>query len=51
MLTPVATFNFASRFQMHRITADRNRMILPKPEDLKLCLPKSHGEKPKKATV
>lgn len=40
MLAPVSTFNFASRYQMHRITADRQRLILPAPEDLKLVLPK-----------
>ena len=51
MLAPITSFAFASRYQMNRMTADRQRLIFPKPEDLKLVLP-VHGEKPpRKATV
>lgn len=44
MLSPVTNFNFASRYQMHRITADRQIITMPKPEDLRLVIPKS-GDK------
>lgn len=51
MLAPVTSFSFASRYQMKRLTADRQRLTMPNPEDLKLVLP-VHGEKPpRKATV
>lgn len=53
MLAPVATFNFASRYQMNRLTADRNKITLPNPEELKLVLPfgPKGQQKEKKAVV
>lgn len=39
MLAPVSNFNFASRYAMHRITADRQKITLPKPEEVNLVMP------------
>lgn len=39
MLTPVSNFNFSSRYAMHRITAERKKITLPKPEEVNLVMP------------
>ena len=39
MLAPVASFNFASRYSANRLVADRRKITLPDPENVKLVLP------------
>ena len=51
MLAPITSFGFASRYQMNRLTADRQRLIMPHLEDMKLVLPVHGANPPKKATV
>lgn len=53
MLAPFASFDFSSRYKMNRIIADRSKVIMPKPEDLKLIIPGVPGapKKKKKAVV
>jgi hypothetical protein len=45
LLAPVALCGFASRYKMTRITANRQKITLPSPEEVKLVLPDSKQKK------
>lgn len=56
MMAPVSNFNFSSRYAMHRIIADRQKITLPKPEEVNLVMPmkkslRKEGKTPKKVWI